>query len=117
MTLFVIFAEATNLLDTHRNYDPVCQMYIFFPKLDPFRIQESSPLIVPQEPVQPIEIPLLEKIRVIKLNRKIFNLIQHTSHNFSITVEQVKIIQVLELLWPLLSTKNLIACKDPANNR
>ena len=39
---------------------------------------------------------------------KLFNLIQNTFHEFSIGTEELKTIKALQLLWPLLHTKNNI---------
>ena len=91
-----------------KNYDPIRQMYIFFPLTRIFNVAESRPLIVPHEYIQPVEIPILEYIHNIKYNHKLFKLIQITPHVFSPSSEEHKIIKALELLWPLLRTKYII---------
>ena len=52
-----------------------------------------------------VEIPILEYIHNIKLNHKLYNLIQNTPLDFSPSSEEHKIIQALEQLWLLLQTK------------
>ena len=83
-------------------------MYIFCPLTKTFNVEESRPLIVPHEYVQPVEIKILEFIHNTKYNHKLFNLIQHTHHEFSIGTEELKTIKALQLLWPLLHTKSII---------
>ena len=58
--------------------------------------------------MQPIEIPILEFIHNTKYNPKIYNLIQNTPYEFAVGTEELKTIKTLELLWPLLQTKNII---------
>ena len=83
-------------------------MYIFCPLTKNFNVEESRPLIDPHEYIQPIEISILEFIHNTKYNHKLFNLIQHTNCEFSIGTEEFNTIKALELLWPLLETKNII---------
>ena len=83
-------------------------MYMFCSLIKTFNVEESRPLIVPQEYIQTVEIPILEFSHNTKYNHKLFNLIQHTNHEFSIVTEELKTIKALELLWPLLETKNII---------
>ena len=83
-------------------------MYIFCPLTKTFNVEESRPLIVPHEYIQPAEIPILEIIHNTKYNHKLFNHMQHTHHEFSIGTEEIKTIKALQLLWPLLHTKNII---------
>ena len=83
-------------------------MYIFCPLTKTFNVEESRPLIVPHEYIQPVEIPLLEFIHNTKNNHKLFNLIQHTNHKFSFGTEELNTIKALEFLWPMLETKNII---------
>ena len=80
-------------------------MYIFCPLTKTFNVEESRPLIVLHEFIR---IPVLEFIHNTKYNHKLFNLIQHTDHEFSIGTEELNTIKALELLWPLLETKNII---------
>ena len=80
-------------------------MYMFCPLTRFFNVDESRPLIVPLEYIQPVETPILEYIHNIKHNHKFYNIIQDTPHEFSPSSEEYKIIQALELLWPLLHTK------------
>ena len=82
-------------------------MYIFCPLTKTFNVEESRPLIVPHEYIQTVEIPTLEFIHNTKYNHKLFNLIQHTNHKFPIGTEELNTIKALELLWPLLETKNI----------
>ena len=88
-----------------RNCDPIRQMYIFWPLTRTFSVDESRPLIVPHEYIQPVEIPIIEYIHNTKYNHKRYNLIQITPHEFSPSSEEHKTIKALELLWPLLQTK------------
>ena len=83
-------------------------MYIFCPLTKTFNVEESRPLIVPHEYVQPVEIQILEFIHNTKYNHKLFNLIHHTHHEFFIGTEELKTIKALQWLWPLLHTKSNI---------
>ena len=83
-------------------------MYLFCPLTKTFNVEESRPLIVPHEYIQPIEIPLLEFIHNTKYNHKLFNLIQHTNHKCFVGTEELNTIKSLQLLWPLLKTENII---------
>ena len=83
-------------------------MYIFCPLTKTFNEEESRPLIVPHEHIQPIEIPILEFIHKTKYNNKINNLTQNTPHDFAVGTEELKTIKALQMLWPLLQTKNII---------
>ena len=98
----------TNLHGILRNYDPITQMYIFCPLTKTFNDEESRPFITPHEFIQPIEVPLLEFIHNTKYNHKIYNLIQNTHHEFAVGTEELNTIKALQLLWPLLQTKNVI---------
>ena len=98
----------TNFQGILRNYDPITQMYIFCPLTKTFNVKESRPLIIPREYIRPVEIPILEFIHKTKYNHKLFNLIQHTNHELSIGTEELNTIKALEMLWPLLKTKNII---------
>ena len=83
-------------------------MYIFCPLTKIFNVEESRPLIVPHEYIQPVGVSILEFLHNTKHNHKLFNLIQNTPHNFSIGTEELKTIKALQLLWPLLHTNNII---------
>ena len=83
-------------------------MHIFCPLPKTFNAEESRPLIVPHEYIQLIEIPILEFIHNTKYNHNLFNLILHTSHEFSVGTEELNTIKAHQLLWPLLETKNII---------
>ena len=83
-------------------------MYIFCPLTNTFNVEESRPLILPHEYIQPIDLPILEFIHNTKYNHKLFNPIQHTSHEFSAGTDELNTIKALQLLWPLLETKNII---------
>ena len=98
----------TNFQGNLQNYDSITQMYIFCSLTKNFNVEESRPLIVPHEYIQPVEISLLEFIHNTKYYHRLFNLIQHTNHEFSIGTEELNTIKALELLWPLLETKNII---------
>ena len=87
-----------------RNYDPIGQMYIFCPLTRTFNVDESRPLIVPHEYIQPVEVSIPEYFHNIKYIHKLFNLIQNRPHEFSPSNEKHKIIKAIELLWPLLQT-------------
>ena len=83
-------------------------MYTFCPITKTFNAEESTPLLIPLEFIQPIEIPILEFIPNTKYNHKIYNLIQNTPYEFAVGTEELKTIKALQLLWPLLQTKNII---------
>ena len=91
-----------------RNYDPVTQMYVFCPITKTFNAEESRPFLIPHEFIQPIEVPIFEFIHNTKYNHKIYNLIQNTPYEFAVGTEELKTIKALQLLWPLLQTKNII---------
>ena len=78
-------------------------IYIFSPHED---LQRRR--IIPHEYIQPIEVLVLEFIHNSKYNHKIYNLIQNTPHEFAVGTEELKTIKALQLLWPLLQTKNII---------
>ena len=98
----------TNLQGILRNYDPITQMYIFCPLTKTFNVDESRPLIFPHEFLQTVEIPILEFIHNTRYNQKLYNLIQNTPYELSPSTEEHKIIKALQLVWPLLQTKNII---------
>ena len=83
-------------------------MYIFCPIINAFKEKESRPFLIPHEFLQSIEIPILEFIHNTKYNHKLYSLIQNTPHEFAIGTEELNIIKALQLLWPLLETKNII---------
>ena len=99
---FTYFIKDTNLQGVFRNYDPITQMYIFCPLTKLFNVDESRPLKVPHEILQPVQVPILEFIY------KLYNLIQNTPNELSPSTEEHNIIRALELLWPLLQTKHII---------
>ena len=105
---FTYCIKNTNLHGILRNYDPVPQMYIFCPNTKTFQDEESRPFLIPHEFLQPIEISILEFIHNTNYNHKLYNLIQHTPHEFAVGTEELNIIKALQLLWPLLETKNII---------
>ena len=82
-------------------------MYILCPLTKTFNDEESRPLIIPHEYIQPIEVPILEFIHNTKYNHKIYNLIQNPP-KFAVGTEELKTIKALQFLWPLLQTKNII---------
>ena len=84
------------------------QSYIFCPLTKTFNDEESRPVIILHEYIQPIEVPILEFIHNTKYNQKTYNLIQNTPHEFAVGTEELKTIKALQLLWPLLQTKNII---------
>ena len=105
---FTYCIKGTNFQGILRNYDPITQMYIFCPLTKTFNEEESRPLIVPHEFLQPIKIANLEFIHNTKYNRKLYNLIQNTPYEFAPGTEELRVIRALHLLWPLLRTKNII---------
>ena len=74
-------------------------MYIFCPITKTFNAEETRPFPIPHEFIQPIEIPILELIQNTKYN---------TPYEFAVGTEELKTIKALQLLWPLLQTKNII---------
>ena len=105
---FTYCIKDTNLHGILRNYDPITQVYIFCPITKTFNAEESRPFLIPHEFVQPIEIPILEFIHNTKFNHKLYNLIQNTPYEFAVGTEELTTIKALQLLWPLLQTKNII---------
>ena len=105
---FTYCIKDTNLHGILRNYDPITQMYIFCPITKTFNAEESRPFLIPHEFVQPIEIPILEFIHNTKFNHKLYNLIQNTPYEFAVGTEELTTIKALQMLWPLLQTKNII---------
>ena len=106
---FTYCIKDTNLHGILRNYDPITQMYIFCPITKTFNTEESRPFLIPHEFVQPIEIPILEFIHNTKFNHKLYNLIKNTPYEFAVGTEELTTIKALQLLWPLLQTKNIIS--------
>ena len=105
---FTYCLKDTNFQGILRNYDPITQMYIFCTLIKTLNVEKSRPLIVSHEHIQPVEVSILEFIQNKKYNHKLFNLIQNTPYEFSIGIEELKTIKALQLLWPLLQTKNII---------
>ena len=105
---FTYCIKDTNLHGILRNYDPITQMYIFCPITKTFNAEESRPFLIPHEFLQPIEIPILEFIHNTKFNHKLYNLTQNTPYEFAVGTEELTTIKALQLLWPLLQTKNII---------
>ena len=98
----------TNLQGILLNYDPITGMYIFCSLTKLLNVDESRPLIVPHEFLQPVEVPILEFIYNTRYNHKLNNLTQNTPYELTSSTEEHNIIQALELLWPLLQTKHII---------
>ena len=89
---FTYCIKNTNFQGILRNYDPVTQMYIFCPLTKTFNDEESRPLIIPDEYIQPMEVLFLEFIHNTKYNHKIYNLIQNTPHEIAVATEELKTI-------------------------
>ena len=68
---FTYCIKNTKLQGIRRNYDPITQMYIICPLTETFNVEESRPLIVPNDRLQPIQLPILEFIHNTKYNHKI----------------------------------------------
>ena len=85
-------------------------MYIF--RRLTFPLDDARPIIIPHECVHTIEITLLEHIHKNKTNHNPYNLNQNTNHEFLTLTDEVEIIRALELLWPLLRTKNFFITSD-----
>ena len=105
---FTFCIKNTNLHGILRNYDPITQIYMFCPLTKTFNDEESRPFIIPHEFIQPIEFSILEFIHKSKYNHKIYNLIRNTPHDFAVGTKELNTIKALQLLWPLLQTKNVI---------
>ena len=99
---FTYCIKDTNLQGILRNHDPITQMSIFCPLTKLFNIDESRPLIVPHEFLQPVEVPILEYIYITRYNHILYDLIQNTRYELSPSTEEHNIIKTVELLWPLL---------------
>ena len=104
---FTYCIKNTKLQVILRNSDPITQIYIFCPITKTFNDEESRPIIIPHELIQPIEILILEFIHNIKFNHKIYNLINNTPHEFAVGNEELNTIKALQLFWPLLEAKNI----------
>ena len=74
-------------------------MYIFCPLTNFLNVDESRPLIVPHEILQPVEVPILEFIYNTRYNHKLYNHIQNTPYKQSPNTEEHNIIKALELLF------------------
>ena len=105
---FTYGIKNTKLHGILRNYDAVHQMYIFCPIAKTFQDEESRLFLILHEFLQPIEIPILQFIHNTKYNHKIYNLIQNTPHEIAVGTHELNITKALDLLWPLLQTKNII---------
>ena len=105
---FTYCIKDTNLQSNLRSYDPINQMYIFCPLNKLINIDESRPLIVPHEFLQPVEVLILEFIYNTRYNHKLYNLIQDTPYEQSPHTEERNIIKALELLGRLLQAKHII---------
>ena len=62
------------------------------PVIKSFDNEESRPLIIPQEHIQPIEVHILENNHKAKYNHKLCNLIERTSYDLALTNEKLNII-------------------------
>ena len=93
-------------------YDPIRQTYIFCPLTNIFNVDKSRPLIVPHEYLQPVEIPILEYVHIIKYNHKLYNLIQNTPYEFSPSTEEYIIIKALETKYIIRVLAKLITSSD-----
>ena len=71
--IFTYCIENNNLQGILLNYDPITQIYIFCPLTKLFNVDESRPLIVPHEFLQPVEVPILEFIFNTRYNHKLYN--------------------------------------------
>ena len=105
---FTFCIRDTNLEGILRNYDPITQMYIFVPLTKLFNVDDARPLIIPHEFLQPVEVPILEFIYNTRYNHKLYNLIQNTPYELSLSTEEHNIINALGLLWSLFQTKYII---------
>ena len=98
----------TNLQGTLRSYDPITQMYIFCPLNKLINLDKSLAMIIPHEFLQPFEVPIEEFTYNTRYNQKIYNLIENTPYEQSPNTEDRNTIEALQLLWPLLQTRNII---------
>ena len=105
---FTYCIKDTNLQSILQNYDLIAQMYIFCPPTKLQNVDESRPLIVPHEILQPVEVPILEFIYNTRYNHKLYNLIQTTPYEQSPHTQEHNVVTAIELLWPLLQTKHII---------
>ena len=99
--------KTANLHVTLRNKNPVGLRYMFSTLTNNFPLEDSCPIIIPHEFIQPVDFPFLEKFHITKFNHKLYNLIQIINHEFSATAEEHHP-RTLELLWPLLRTQVVI---------
>ena len=108
LKLNLLQKKDTSTQGISRNYDSIRQLYIFCALTKCFSVKQSRPLIVPHKYIQPIEVQILEYFHNTKYNHNLYNTIQKTAHEFSLSSEENEIIRALELLRPLLQTKYVI---------
>ena len=99
---FTLCIKLTNFYGSLRNYDPVRQMFNFCFLANNFLLEDSRPIFILHEKIQPVEVTLLINIHFLKSFTKSKN-----SFKF-LTASRSTIIRALELRWPLSSTKNII---------
>ena len=80
----------------------------FCPITNNFPPEDSGPLIITLELIQPVEVALLQIIHNFKFNHKLYYLIPSSTLGFSATPEEVAKIRALDLFWLLLQTKVVI---------
>ena len=88
--------NSTNLHSIHRNYNPLKQVYRLCPLTNNFKLEDSRPIIIPHEYIQPFEITLLEKMHNFKFDQKLYNRIQ-ANYELSPVNKEVNVISGLEL--------------------
>ena len=86
---FTYCNKDTNLQGTLRNNLFIAQMYNFCPLNKLLNVDEFRPMIIPHELLQPVEVSILEFIYNTHFNHKLYNLIQSTPYEQSLTLKNV----------------------------
>ena len=105
---FTYCIKDTNLHGILRNYDQLPKCIYSVPSQRPSipKIQDHS--LSRMNLSHLLKYLYLVFIHNTKYNHKIYNLIQNTPYEFAVGTEELNTIRALQLLWPLLQTKNII---------
>ena len=107
---FTYCNKETNLQGTPRNYDSIIQMYNFCRLNKLLNVDESRPMIIPQEFLQPVEVSTLELIYNTHFNHKLYKLIQSTPYEQSLTLKNVTSLKHLNYFGHFCKLKTSFVC-------
>ena len=107
---FTYCNKETNLQGTPQNYDSITQMYNFCPLNKLLNVDESRPMTIPQEFLQPVEVSTLELIYNTHFNHKLYNLIQSTPYEQSLTLKNVTSLKHLNYFGQFCKLKTSFVC-------